>query len=346
MWLSPVAAFVAAVLLVPAVRWVALRAGAVDLPGGHKAHGRAVPLLGGVAVLAAVAASLAVVRPGELLWLLPAAGLAFLGLVDDLRGIRASVRLGVELVVCLGLLWATDTRLWAPPFVPGWLATALTALWLVGVINAANCFDCADGSLAGVGLLAALGVAGVAWATGSAAGVSALALAGALAGFWVYNRPPARIFLGDAGSLPVGLLVGWLAVRAASGQPAAYTLAAALVLSVPVFDFLAVHARRWRRLGWRQLLHSVGRDHLPHRLLVRAGSPHRGLAALYGLQLAATALTWVAAASPVPWPGTVALSCWVPVLLWLDDRLPEASVPAEPRSHLPAPTPARPEATG
>jgi hypothetical protein len=84
-----------------------------------------------------------------------------------------------------------------------------------------------------------------------------------------------------------------------------------------VFDFLVVHARRWRRLGRRDLLHSVGRDHLPHRLLVYAGSPRRGLAALYGLQLTATTLTWVAAASSVPWPGTVAVACWVAALLWL-----------------------------
>jgi UDP-GlcNAc:undecaprenyl-phosphate GlcNAc-1-phosphate transferase len=251
---SALLSFCLALVLVPVARWVAWRTGAVDVPRGHKAHGRAVALLGGPAVLAAVGLTLAALRPQELAWMPAAAALALLGLVDDLWGVRASMRLVVELVVCLVLLWATGTRLWTPAFVPGWLATVLTGLWLVGVVNAANCFDCADGSLGGVGALAALGVAGVAALVGHDAWTPALGLAGALAGFAVHNRPPATVFLGDAGSLPVGLLVGWLSVRVATQQPAAFTLAALLVVSVPVFDFLAVHARRWRRVGLRRLM--------------------------------------------------------------------------------------------
>jgi len=324
-WLSGALSFGLALALVPVARWAARRTGAVDRPRGYKAHGRPVPLLGGVAVVASVAAALGALRPGELPWLLAAGSLVILGLADDLRGVPAPARLVVELGVCLGLLWTTGTRFWAPPFVPGWLATVLTALWLVGGINAANCLDCADGSLAGVGLLAAAGVAGVAALAGSDAWVPALAVAGALLGFWVYNRPPASVFLGDAGSLPVGLAVGWLAVRVASEQPAAYSLAGVLALSVPVFDFLAVHARRWRRAGWRQLMESVGREHLPHRLLLWAGGPRRGLLSLYGLQAGASLAAVVAAAGTVPWPGFAALSIWVSFLLWVDARLPYPS---------------------
>lgn len=321
-WLSGVLSFGLAVGSVPALRWVALRTGAVDRPSGHKAHGRPVPLLGGLAVVGSVAVVVGALQPGELPWLLAASCLALLGLVDDLRGVPAPVRLAVELGVCLGLLWATGTRFWAPPFVPGWAATVLTALWLVGVVNAANCLDCADGSLAGVGLFAAGGLAAVAALVGSPASIPSLAVGGALLGFWAYNRPPASVFLGDAGSLPVGLMIGWLAVRAASEQPAAYTLAGILVLSVPVFDFVAVHARRARRAGWRHVMESVGREHLPHRLLLWSGDSRRGLLALYGLQ-AGAALAAVAAASfAVPWPGFAALCLWVSVLLWVDTRLP------------------------
>lgn len=344
-WLSPALSFGLALGLVPVARWVALRTGAVDLPGGHKAHGRAVALLGGPAVLLAVVCVLAVVRPSELPWVLAPLLLVALGLVDDLRGVRASVRLAVEVAVCLALLWATGARLWAPPFVPGWVATALSALWLVGVVNAANCLDCVDGSLAGVGGLAALGVAGVALLAGDGGWLPAVVLAGALAGFWLHNRPPARIFLGDAGSLPVGLVLGWLAVRTASEQPASYTLSAVLVVSVPVFDFLAVHLRRWRQRGWRRLMESVGQDHLPQRLLRWAGSPARGVAVVYLLQLGATLGALAAASFRSPWPGLAALFAWGAVLLWVDDRLPRPSAATE-EPTTPAPARVRPESVG
>ncbi|MFN3286517.1 MAG: glycosyltransferase family 4 protein [bacterium] len=344
-WLSLALSFSLALVLVPVARWVALRTGAVDLPGGHKAHGRPVALLGGPAVLLAVTCVLIVVRPSELPWLLAPLALVVLGLVDDLQSVRASVRLAVEVAVCLLLLWATGTRLWAPSLVPGWLATALTALWLVGVVNAANCFDCVDGGLAGVGALAALGVAGFASLAGGDGWLPAVVLAGALAGFWLHNRPPARIFLGDAGSLPVGLLVGWLAVRAASEQPASYTLSAVVVVSVPVFDFLAVHLRRWRRAGWRGLMESVGREHLPHRLVWWAGSPARGVAAVYLLQLGATLAALLATSFRSPWPGVAVLFAWGAVLLWVDDRLPHPSAATEEPTPR-APARVRPESVG
>lgn len=318
-WLSPLLAALVSLALVPGARALAWRRGWVDVPGGHKAHGRAVPLLGGPAVLTAVAVSLAVVQREALGWLVLPGLLAILGLVDDLRGVRALVRLGVELAGCWILLEATGTRLWAPAFVPGWLTTAVAAVWLVGVINAFNCVDCVDGSAAGVGALTGLGVAAV--AAGDGTRVAALALAGALAAFWIYNRPPATVFLGDAGSLPVGLLVGWLAVRVASEQPAAYTLAAVLVVSVPVFDFLAVHVRRWRRYGWRRLMESVGQEHLPQRLLLGRGI-WPGLLVLYGLQSAACLAAVGAASFLAPWPGLGVLFLWVALLLWVDYRLP------------------------
>lgn len=327
-WLSSLLAAVLALVLVPGARSLACHMGLVDVPGGHKAHGRAVPLLGGPAVLAAVAVSLAVVQREALGWLVLPGLLAILGLVDDLRGVRALVRLGVELAGCWILLEATGTRLWAPPFVPGWLTTVVTAVWLVGVINAFNCIDCVDGSAAGVGTLAGLGVAAVAVGSGEGSWIAALALAGALAAFWIYNRPPATVFLGDAGSLPVGLLVGWLAVRVASEQPAAYTIAAVLVVSVPVFDFLAVHLRRWRRYGWRRLMESVGQEHLPQRLLLWRGS-WPGLLALYGLQSAASLAAVGATSFLAPWPGLAVLSVWVALLLWVHHRLPVPAAAVE-----------------
>src|SRR5579883_1610532 len=188
-----------ALALVPLAMAAARRTGLVDRPSARKLHPGPTPLLGGGAILGAL-----------------------LGLWDDVRGASPWTRLVVEFLASLALVELTRTQLWFPPFLPVQAARVITALWLVGVTNAANCFDCADGSLAGSGAVIALGIAACAAVAGSDAIDPALALAGALVGFLVYNRPPARIFMGDAGSLPVGLLLGWLGVRVASGTLAAF----------------------------------------------------------------------------------------------------------------------------
>jgi len=312
-----------ALALVPLAMAAARRTGLVDRPSARKLHPGPTPLLGGGAILGGIAAGVLVVSPGYGPAVAVALLVALLGLWDDVRGASPWTRLVVEFLASLALVELTRTQLWFPPFLPVQAARVITALWLVGVTNAANCFDCADGSLAGSGAVIALGIAACAAVAGSDAIDPALALAGALVGFLVYNRPPARIFMGDAGSLPVGLLLGWLGVRVASGTLAAFSLAALLLVSVPVFDFLAVHVRRLRRgrEGIWEVVRSTGCDHLPHRLAARNG-PRGGLRRLYLLHLGSGAMAVGAALSPSPWPGLGLLFVWVSLLLWLDLWLP------------------------
>jgi UDP-GlcNAc:undecaprenyl-phosphate GlcNAc-1-phosphate transferase len=248
-------------------RRLALRYGLTDRPGGHKGHARPTPYLGGVALtVATVVGALAVtaVAPSAVADLVPllAGGLlvSATGLVDDLRPLRIVTRLGLE-TLAAGLVVVAGVRLdvSGQPVVDG----ALTVTWIVLLTNSFNLLDNMDGAAASMGgaTAAVLGVAALATGAGGAAAL--LGLAGACAGFLLHNRPPARIFMGDAGSLFLGFTV---AVGAAAYAPAGALPAAAVLALVgfgPLVDTTLVMISR-RRAGtpW----YVGGTDHASHRL--------------------------------------------------------------------------------
>lgn len=264
--------------LTPLVRRLSLRQGIVDLPGHRKIHRQPTALLGGLAVFAAVAGTAfllhAVNRPVFILLLGGAAMLA-IGLADDAYDIGAS-KFVAELILAALVVAASGLSFRFP-----WpsLSPILTVLWIVGVVNAFNCLDCADGASSATGIVGALALFTVAVATQrQTEALLAAAIAGALVGFLPYNLAPARIFLGDAGSLTLGYLLAMVAVMHA---PATFAVPAvvspALILGVPIYDIVRVHLVRFIK-GERsipRLLTSSGKDHLPHRLLERGVSQRK-----------------------------------------------------------------------
>ena len=278
---STLALLLAAILsfgLTPVVRRLSLRHGIVDLPGHRKIHSRPTALLGGLAIFAAVAGTAfllqAVNRPVFIL-LLGGAAMLGIGLADDAYDIGAS-KFVAELILAALVVAASGLSFRFP-----WpsLSPILTVLWIVGVVNAFNCLDCADGAASTTGLVGALALLTVALATHrQAEALLAAAIAGALVGFLPYNLAPARIFLGDAGSLTLGYLLAMVAVMHA---PATFAVPAvvspALILAVPIYDIVRVHLVRFIK-GERsipRLLTSSGKDHLPHRLLERGVSQRK-----------------------------------------------------------------------
>jgi len=275
-------------------------------------------LLGGVAVyLAFAGATLVFLRPvigAETTLLLVAGATAFavIGLLDDLLNMGAW-KLVVEAAVVVAIVWLGGFRVILPwPY----LGDILAVLWIVGVANAVNCLDSADGVASGTAAIGALAltvlaILGQRW--GIAIGTAAVA--GAALGFLRHNFSPARIFLGDAGSLMLGFLLA--AFGAAIAMPArglpGELFAPALVGALPCYDFLFVHIRRYRN-GVRnplQLLTSNGKDHLPHRLLQAGFSPRQVALWIYGVSalLAAGALVltlWGPLVAVVP----LAASSW------------------------------------
>jgi UDP-GlcNAc:undecaprenyl-phosphate GlcNAc-1-phosphate transferase len=283
-------------ILTPLARAFAARFGPVDRPDGRrKVHGKAMPVAGGVALLLSLFGALIVSlwAPGSAKgWFaqqdlfLPGLLLASLvigavGLVDDSRGLRAWHKLlgqllAVAIVMSSGLA-AQSIRLFDWHLELGLLALPFTTFWLLGTINSLNLLDGMDGLLSCVGLIISMAMAAMAVLGGQwAAACVAAALAGALLGFLRYNFPPASIFLGDSGSMLIGLIVGAVALRGSLKGPATVALAAPLaILAIPEFDTLAAIVRR--KLTGRRI-HSADRAHLHHCLLARGFTTRRTLA--------------------------------------------------------------------
>jgi UDP-GlcNAc:undecaprenyl-phosphate/decaprenyl-phosphate GlcNAc-1-phosphate transferase len=248
-------AFAAAALfshyLTPVLRQAAIRFGIVDRPDGRlKNHRAPVPYLGGIAIYLSFLLSLALTAEFErdvLGILLAGAIVVILGLIDDLGALSPSVKLAGQIVAVLALMKASVII--KLTFLPAALALPLSFLWLLAVTNAFNLIDIMDGLAAGVGLIAALVLTCV--AAGSGRQVTALllaALSGSLAGFLRYNFEPARIYMGDAGSLFLGLMLGALAMNNSyTTKNLVASLSPVVILGVPIFDMLFVMFIRWRR---------------------------------------------------------------------------------------------------
>ncbi len=293
------AALAVAVVLTPLLGRLATRWSFVDAPGEHRRHSRPVPLLGGVALWAAVTAAVLALPTGadrSHLWaVLGAATLvAFAGLLDDRWPLPVAERLAVQLVAAAVLV---SGGLFVDLALPSWLDAVLTVLWIVGVTNAFNLLDNMDGLAAGVAAVAALGFVVLTAHQGGLAPALAVALLGAALGFLVYNFHPARIFMGDAGSLFLGLSLAVLGLDLQTGralhEPWIAALVPVLLLAVPIFDTTLVTMSRWRR-GHNPLT-TPGNDHLSHRLR-RKGLSKRAVAlAIYAAGAGGAVLAGLAA---------------------------------------------------
>lgn len=259
-------------LLVPLALRFATRREVLDHPGGYKQQERAVPYLGGLAMLvafAAVIAGAALLRPptsglDELLVILGSAVvLGVVGLVDDLRGLGVVVRVSITVAVAVTLyLSGTQIQLTGIPVVDG----TLTVVWIVGIVNAMNLLDNMDGLSAGVATIAALTFFVIAALNGQfLIAALSIALVGCAAGFLRHNRYPAKIYMGDAGSLFLGLMLAVIAIRLRFGAPRQITAFVPLiVLTVPILDTALVTITRLRE--GRSVLQG-GADHTSHRLV-------------------------------------------------------------------------------
>jgi len=253
--------------LTPRVREAAVRFGIVDRPDGRlKSHKEPVAYLGGLAIYLSFLLSLALTVnfSRETLGLLLAGSIVvIIGLVDDLGSLRPWTKLAGQTVAVLVLVKSgIYIKL---TFVPGPVAIALSIVWLLACTNAFNLIDIMDGLAAGTAMVASIGLIVVANLGGNGDAALVLsALVGSCVGFLRYNFEPARIYMGDCGSLFLGLMLGATAMNNAyttTNRLAA--VAPALILGVPLFDMLFVMYVRWRR-GLPVMLGSP--DHVALRL--------------------------------------------------------------------------------
>jgi UDP-GlcNAc:undecaprenyl-phosphate/decaprenyl-phosphate GlcNAc-1-phosphate transferase len=305
--------------LTPVVIAEARRAGALDHPGAQKVHAEPVPTLGGLGLAAAVlgtlwslqAMGLGIASAHAVGLTLAALPLVAVGVWDDLRAVSIPVKLAVHLLAG-GILYAAGLRVveLTNPFGEtiqlGPLGIVLTALWVAGLINALNLVDGLDGLAPGVGGIAALSLCAVGFLKDERdVAVLALILAGAVAGFYPYNFPRARVFLGDVGSTFIGLVLATIALMENRKTTAAMTLLLPLVaIGLPVLDTAFAVVRRTAR-GRNPLRRDLG--HLHHRLLRLGLSPQ----AAVGYLLAASAVFGLVAIWLSQLPKQAALSVTV-----------------------------------
>lgn len=300
----PIAAAILSFALTPLVARLAVRVGAVDMPGVRKIHTVPIPRLGGLAILVAVASVLGVgtwcvhgvippgVAAGIGLGVLPVIAVS---LVDDIRGVRAGRKFLVHLVgaliaVSMGVSLRPVVHLYGTAIQIGWLAAPLSLLWLVGVTNAFNIIDGLDGLSAGLALISASTMAAV-FALMNQQGLAVLSLvvAGAIAGFLPYNTHPARLFLGDTGATAIGFGLAALALKSGTTMSSGFAVLLPMVLcGLPIADTLIAMARR--AIG--RIDRGVGgmfvpdRNHIHHRLLALGITHRRAVLSLYGTGMA------------------------------------------------------------
>jgi UDP-GlcNAc:undecaprenyl-phosphate GlcNAc-1-phosphate transferase len=289
------AALGGALLATPVVRRMAFRFGVFDVPTERKLHTDPTPYLGGVGIILAFAAAvlaggLARGLGGSYLQVGAILGggllLAAMGLWDDLRVVPGWIKVPAEMALGTALFAAGVRvelfRAWLPDLV-------LTLGWVVGITNAVNYLDNMDGLTAGVSAIASVYFFALAALSGQVlvAGFAA-ALAGCALGFLWYNRPPARIFMGDAGSLFLGFLLAALGLKLRFRNIERVTFFVPVaVMAVPILDALMVSISRVSR-GLSPI--RPGKDHASHRLVL-VGIPSKATVGL--LWFAAAACGWI-----------------------------------------------------
>ena len=287
--------------LTPVMRKLAIHNGVYDQPNiPRKIQSEPVPYLGGIAI----AIGVSVASFGALLYthitmsnfllassvLIPALAISVVGLIDDLRGLEPWPRLVLQTVAAIIIaIILIITHTIGTPLNNRFIDSVITIIWIVGICNSINFFDNLDGGASGTVAIVTLFLFYIAYDRHQFL-VSALAIvtAGATAGFLIWNRSPAKIYMGDAGALFLGIILSVLTIRLNPAiVPRSKSLAIPLfLLAVPILDTtVAVFSRLARNLS----PFVGGRDHLSHRL-IRIGIDRRVaavalwiLAGIYGI---------------------------------------------------------------
>ncbi|TMR97250.1 MraY family glycosyltransferase [Nonomuraea basaltis] len=284
-------------VIVPLKRW-ALRWGLTDRPSAKKAHARPTPYLGGIAIklgmLVPAVAVLGFADQRITAILLAAMAIGLVGLIDDVRPLQPFTKLTVETVAASGVV-SSGVQI---TLIGGWLDGSLTMLWIVVMANSFNLLDNMDGALGAVAMVTAAFLAGTAFVSGEPSlGLILIVLACTSLGFLPHNWAPAKIFMGDSGSLFIGFVLACSAVLLVSGQsPEATIVGLLLPTFVATVDTGVVFLSRVRA-GRSPLV--GGTDHVSHRLR-GMGLRTRAVAVVLGLTAAATggcylamALQWI-----------------------------------------------------
>ncbi|MDF9406964.1 MAG: putative undecaprenyl-phosphate N-acetylglucosaminyl 1-phosphate transferase [Pelotomaculum sp. PtaB.Bin013] len=296
-------AFGTALLITPWVRKWAFKCGALDRPNRRKVHERLMPRLGGLAIYLSFVASVMItsqeVARQAIGLIIGGSLIVLLGVIDDTRGVSPRIKLAGQVlaafaVIPFGLKVEFITNpLSAQMITLGLFSIPVTVLWLVSVTNAVNLIDGLDGLAGGTTFIALLTLAATVWIEVARAGSSspgqevavilALILAGAVFGFLRYNFYPARIFLGDSGSMFLGYSVAVLAIMGlAKGPTFISVIIPVVILGIPLLDTVFAIVRRY--CGHRPIF-QPDKEHLHHRLMDMGLSHRQTVLCIYAINI-------------------------------------------------------------
>lgn len=281
-----------AFLLTPLAKQLAIRLGAIDHPGGRKIHNEPTPRLGGLAVFGGFCipwgffyvfdnlVTMTFQNYEKLFAVLVAGALAMLGLgtIDDIKGLKAIPKFIAQIATAIGLYYGGYqinilSNPFGQPIALGWMSLPVSVLWMVGITNAINLLDGIDGLAAGVTACIAISLGIINILSGNIiVALLTLGLAGACLGFLPHNFAPAHIFLGDSGSLFMGMTLACIGILSLFKAATITFVAVPLILfALPLFDTTSVFlGRLWRGAPVFQ----GDRTHVHHRLL-DLGMNHR-----------------------------------------------------------------------
>jgi UDP-N-acetylmuramyl pentapeptide phosphotransferase/UDP-N-acetylglucosamine-1-phosphate transferase len=315
------AALISAVLIVALYPW--LERYALAKPNARSSHRTPTPQGGGIAVIAAtlgaVGIALAIFLPGALPDLnLPKVVAAVLimtclGAIDDIRPLPAGLRLILQAVVVAGVIFILPNQLRVVPLLPWWIERLLLLIGGLWFVNLVNFMDGIDWMTAAevIPVTATLTVLGIAGALPSYATVLALALGGAMIGFAYFNRPTAKVFLGDVGSLPIGLILGWLLLLVAgSGH-----LVAAVVM--PLYYLADATITLFRRLIRREPFWEAHRSHFYQRATDKGFTTMAVVARVFVVNIGLGILAFISAIVPGRLSEIAALTAAAILVAWL-----------------------------
>lgn len=286
------------VMLVPILRSLAFRLNVLDQPDERKVHKEAIPYLGGVAIFCGYVIGVLIASvvykwipyQNAMIFLVSGLLIFLLGLYDDIKGSHARLKLGVQFlvagfVVSNGIYVSELSNPFGSEQIElGLWGQVLSLFWIVGISNAINLLDGLDGLAGGVSSISILFMAGFALYTGNIglAGLL-LALLGGIIGFLVFNLPPAKIFMGDAGSLLIGFLFAVFCLIADARGPATVTIIVPVILlTMPIVDTLLAIIRRVKN---KQHIFQADKKHLHHRILALSKSYRQTLVIIYAINI-------------------------------------------------------------
>ncbi len=310
-----VVAGIASMVATPFVIGLAKKLDVLDKPGTRKIHLRTIPRMGGLAVFFGMVVSFVFlgiydsayftdifIERKYLYIVIGAVAMMILGMVDDKVGLNAKVKFLVQIAVAVfviahGLRIERITNPFGEPFELGHLAYPVTLLWIVGVTNAINLSDGLDGLASGISLIVSVTMFAVSYTTGVKPGMLVISaiLTGALLGFLKYNFNPARIFMGDTGSLFVGFLLATLSIKGALiSSTTVSILIPVIALGVPIIDTLFSMVRR---MASGKNPFAADRNHFHHRLLSYGFTQKQAVFVIYAVCVIFGVIAFIMAAA-------------------------------------------------